>query len=111
MSLNGRYPCLFNLPLLQKLHINDNGYKYSRGWDGLTKTKVKWDLELLAGLPHLKDLFVQGTKLSGNINSLRILRRTLETVKLNAREVVGNLMELADFPCLRTMDLDGTKDR
>ena len=41
VPLNGRYPVLFNFPLLQKLSI----------WDC---HDLKWDLELLAGMPVLK---------------------------------------------------------
>ncbi len=58
--LNGRYAVLFNFPFLQKLNI-DSSY-------------LKWDLEMLEGLPSLQDLHVgHNSKLSGNINSLRVL--------------------------------------
>jgi hypothetical protein len=47
--LNGRYPVLFNFPLLQKLKI-------ASGLSG----GLKWDLEMLAGLPLLKELECNG---------------------------------------------------
>ena len=43
--LNGRYPVLFNFSLLQSLDINSS--------------YLKWDLEMLTGLPLLKELFFE----------------------------------------------------
>lgn len=69
--LNGRYPFLFNsFPLLEKLTIC--------GCDDLD-----WNLEMLAGMPLLKELHCECSlrySLSGNINSLRVLKDTLEKV-------------------------------
>ena len=94
VSLNGRYPFLFNcFPLLQKLSI--------RGCNNL-----KWDLEMLAGMPLLKELDCSSNpRLTGNISSLRVLKDTLEKVKLG--DVEGNFMDLADFPRLKVLNLEG----
>ncbi len=96
--LNGRYPFLFNnFPLLQKLTIKHCKY-------------LKWDLEVLAGLPSLEGLdFFNNHRLTGNINSLRVLNDTLEKVKISRCEnVEGNFMDLADFPHLKELDLEYT---
>ena len=93
--LNGRYPFLFNsFPLLQKLCI----YSCFR---------LKWDLEMLAGLPSLKELDCIGNDLlTGSIKSLRALSDTLEKVNIDgSRNVEGNFMDLADFPHLKELDL------
>ena len=96
-DLNGRYPVLFNFPLLQKLNIFECHY-------------LKWDLEMLAGLPVLKELTCTGNYyLTGNISSLRVLNNTLELVKIfYCRNVEGNFMDLADFPHLKELDLRTT---
>jgi hypothetical protein len=95
-ALNGRYPVLFNFPLLQKLSI-----KY---------TSLKFDLEMLAELSLLKELECTGSScLAGNISSLRVLKDTLEKVEIfNCSGVEGNLMDLADFPHLKELDLNET---
>mmetsp|Transcript_2531 Transcript_2531/g.5587 ORF Transcript_2531/g.5587 Transcript_2531/m.5587 type:complete len:412 (-) Transcript_2531:136-1371(-) len=92
--LNGRYPLLFNFPLLNKLSITTN-------W------KLKWDLEVLAGLPVLKELYLNDNKqLTGNINSLRVLRETLAKVEIiDCKKVEGNFMDLADFPHVNELNL------
>ena len=92
--LNGRYPFLFNFPLLQKLDIQHCYY-------------LKWDLEMLAGLPFLKELdCYYNDFLTGNISSLRVLKDTLEVVNISVcRRVEGNLMYLADFPHLKELNL------
>ena len=94
--LNGRYPFLFNFPLLQQLKINCY--------------YLKWNLEMLAGLPLLKELYCHDNLfLTGNINSLRVLRDTLEKVTIKkCPHVQGNLMDLADFPCLKELNLKNT---
>ncbi len=94
--LNGRYPVIFNFPLLQKLDI--------------TCTQLKWDLEMLVGLPLLKELGCwENYCMTGNINSLRVLKDTLETVYIvYCEEVEGDLMDMADFPHLKELDLQGT---
>jgi hypothetical protein len=97
-SLNGRYPFLFNsFPLLQKLSIK---YGYC----------LKWDLEMLDGLPSLKELdFYENSGTTGNINSLRAIKDTLEKVRISrCRHVEGNFMDLADFPQLKKLDLEET---
>jgi hypothetical protein len=99
--LNGRYPVLFNFPLLQQLRIScDN---------------LKWDLEMLAGLPSLKEFHchkasnydnVSCVNVTGNISSLRVLKDTLEKVSIaKCPNIEGNLMDLADFPRLKELDL------
>jgi len=90
--LNGRYPFLFNFPLLQKLDIANN-------------FDLKWDLEMLAGLPLLNELCcVNNVSLTGSINSLRVLKDTLTKVTMNScRHVKGNFMNLADFSHLKEL--------
>jgi hypothetical protein len=98
MSFNGRYPNLFNFPLLKKLSI-----KYCR--------YLKWDLDMLAGLPSLKELSCRESPcLTGNINSLRVLKDTLELVQIRWCDnvVEGNFMDLADFPHLKLLDIEDT---
>ena len=94
-GLNGRYPFLFNsFPLLQKLSIIGCSY-------------LKWDLEMLAGLPTLKELECSDSAcLHSNINSLRVLKDTLEKVNIfGCENVEGNFMDLADFPHLEELYL------
>jgi hypothetical protein len=95
--LNGRYPVLFNFPLLQKLTIKDGGI-------------LKWDLEMLAGMPSLKELECdRNDRMTGNINNLRVLKDTLEKVVIDfCPDVKGNFMDLADFPRLKVLNLFGT---
>ncbi len=101
-GLNGRYPFLFNsFPLLQKLSID-----YCND--------LKWDLEMLAGFPLLKELMCYNDRednncVTGNINSLRVLKETLEVVGIDTCPgVEGNFMDLADFPHLRLLHLHRT---
>jgi hypothetical protein len=93
-GLNGRYPFLFNsFPLIQKLSIR-NCYI------------LKWDLDMLAGFPTLKVLECRfNYHLNGNINSLRVLKDTLEKVTISNCDVEGNFMDLADFPHLKKLNL------
>jgi hypothetical protein len=99
IGLNGSYPFLFNsFPLLQKLSIGYCEY-------------LKWDLEMLSGFPLLEELQVSGNnRLTGNIRSLRVLKDTLETLTITtcANVVEGNLMDLADFPQLKALNLYNT---
>ncbi len=97
-QFNGRYPFLFNrFPLLQTLNINYCFY-------------LKFDLEMLAGFPLLKELKCEHSGyLSGHISSLRVLKDTLEKVHIRICEnVEGNFMDLADFPRLMELDLGWT---
>ncbi len=96
--LNGRYPFLFSsFPLLQKLSIKQCHF-------------LKWELEMLAGFPVLKELDIWGNyRLTGNIISLRVLKDTLEKVRIRyCPAVEGNFMDLADFPWLKELYLFGT---
>eukprot|EP00984_Skeletonema_dohrnii_P006056 scaffold2141_cov223-Skeletonema_dohrnii-CCMP3373.AAC.4 len=97
--LNGRYPVLFDFPLLRELSVTTSFY-------------LKFDLGMLsAGCPSLKELNVIFTdNLTGDLSSLRVLKDTLEQVVIvNCREVEGDLMDLADFPRLKELNLRGTK--
>jgi hypothetical protein len=100
-DLNGRYPFLFSsFPLLQKLSIGRCNY-------------LKWDLEMLAGFPLLKELECYNMDdnecVTGNINSLRAIKDTLEKVRIDyCDNVEGNFMDLADFPHLKELNLEGT---
>ncbi len=91
---NGRYPFLFNsFPLLQKLSIKYCNY-------------IKWNLEMLTGFPLLKELECWNNhRLTGNINSLRVLKDTLEKVKIHDCPVEGNFIDLANFPQLKELNL------
>jgi hypothetical protein len=97
-QLNGRYPFLFNsFPLLEKLSIKHCDL-------------LKWDLEMLSGLPLLKDVecWFQHC-LAGNINSLIVLKDRLERVIIEYCEnIEGNFMDLADFPLLKELNLFDT---
>ena len=98
--LNGRYPVLFNFPLLRVLRIHEADY-------------LKFDLEMLGeGLPSLEELYCARTsRLTGNVNSLRALRDTLEKVDIVGSDngnICGNFMDLADFPRLRELHLYAT---
>ena len=94
--LNGRYPVLFNFPLLQILKISDCRY-------------LKFDLDMIsAGLPFLRELdCVRNECMTGNINKLRSLKHTLEKVTIAVCEVEGNFVDLADFPNLKKLHLGG----
>jgi hypothetical protein len=93
-SLNGKYPYLFNFPLLQHLTVSNCGY-------------LKWDLSVLAGFPLLKEFHCARSQLlTCNISSLRVLKDTLESVTLEfCPKVEGNFMDLADFPQLKSLIL------
>ena len=95
-SLNGRYPVFFNFPLLQKLRISECKY-------------LKFDLDMIiAGLPLLREIdCARNECMTGNINKLRSLKDTLEKVTIVATHVVGHFMDLADFPNLKSLHLDG----
>jgi len=87
-------------PLLQKLTISDFN----------NCSILKWDLEMLSGLPSLKELFCENNSdIAGSLSSLRVLKDTLEKVKfIDCRHVEGNLMDLADFPRLKELGLSDT---
>ncbi len=94
-GLNGRYPFLFNsFQMLLKLSTQ---YSYN----------LKWDLDMLAGFPLLKELDCRSNfRLTGNISSFRVLKDTLEKVIFHGCEnVEGNFMDLADFSHLKELNL------
>jgi hypothetical protein len=103
-NLNGIYPSLFNFPLLQKSTISNCD-------------KLKWDLEMVERLPSLKELSCHRNPMSfnsatGNIKSLRVINDTLERLNLNrCRNIEGDFMDLADFPCLKVLHLSFTAVR
>eukprot|EP00573_Skeletonema_grethae_P003049 CAMPEP_0201689156 /NCGR_PEP_ID=MMETSP0578-20130828/2782_1 /ASSEMBLY_ACC=CAM_ASM_000663 /TAXON_ID=267565 /ORGANISM="Skeletonema grethea, Strain CCMP 1804" /LENGTH=257 /DNA_ID=CAMNT_0048173697 /DNA_START=171 /DNA_END=940 /DNA_ORIENTATION=- len=92
--LNGRYPVLFDFPLLQNLTIHNQPH-------------LKFDLGMLEGLPMLEELdCFRIPHMSGNLRSLRVLKDTLEVVTIHDCENVrGNFADLADFPNLMELDL------
>eukprot|EP00984_Skeletonema_dohrnii_P016873 scaffold7561_cov227-Skeletonema_dohrnii-CCMP3373.AAC.6 len=96
LLLNGRYPVLFNFPLLRILRI--------------CARHMKWDLEMLSAFPVLKELdLLSNPQLTGNLSSLRTLKDTLEKVTIEGcQRVHGNYMDLADFPRLKVLDLSET---
>uniref|UniRef100_A0A6U3VEN5 F-box domain-containing protein n=1 Tax=Skeletonema marinoi TaxID=267567 RepID=A0A6U3VEN5_9STRA len=94
--LNGRYPILFNsFPLLESLKISNCGC-------------LIWHLDYLVSCPVLKELYCEGTPVQGNINCLRVLKDTLESISIGetlvgTHMIEGNLMDLADFPHLKDL--------
>eukprot|EP00985_Skeletonema_marinoi_P004287 scaffold1879_cov97-Skeletonema_marinoi.AAC.2 len=95
--LTGRYPVLFNFPLLKRLRIT-----YCR--------HLKFDLDMLLGFPLLEVLdFSDNQHLTGNISSLSPLKSTLKSLDIcRCLSVRGNFMELADFPHLKNLYLFDT---
>eukprot|EP00984_Skeletonema_dohrnii_P008179 scaffold3005_cov102-Skeletonema_dohrnii-CCMP3373.AAC.4 len=95
--LTGRYPVLFNFPLLQELSI-----RYCR--------YLKFDLDMLRGIPLLEVLdFRDNQHLTGNISSLIALKGTLKRLRISkCLRVRGNFMDLADFPRLKELVLHNT---
>jgi len=96
--LIGRYPVLFNFPLLRELSVSSSHL-------------LKFDLgRLSAGCPSLKSLKMSGDRphlnLTGNLRSLRVLKDTLEEVDVaNCQQIEGDFMDLADFPRLKVLEL------
>ena len=106
--LEGEYPVFFNFPLLQELTINsllcDDPPSYGHSY-------LKWDLTMLEGLPMLR--YLECSELggvTGNVNSLSILKGTIEAIRITeCHDIVGNFMDLADFPRLEWLDLTSTR--
>ena len=70
--------------------------------------RIKFDLGLLAGLPCLKEFECDSNALvTGSLKSLSVCKDTLERITLGDGEVPfsGELMDLADFPRLKSLDL------
>lgn len=97
-NLNGSYPFLFQFHNLESLDLTWN-------------RRLKWDLSMLAVSPNLKILFcVNNESLTGTLDNLRVLRRTLKVLNLSGcKEVTGSLNDLFDFPVLEKVNLSGTK--
>lgn len=97
VSLDGRYPCLFNFPLLERLDMTRVLY-------------MKWELGMLSGFPSLKELHVRCSPfLRGSVGTLRALKNTLEQVTItDCDNIRGNFMDLADFPRLTHLNLKST---
>lgn len=95
--LNGKYPYIFQFKNLVSLDL-------------LWNTRLKWDLELLAGLPNLQRLCCpQNHSLTGDLSSVRVLRGTLTELKLlYCHNVTGELHDVYDLPLLETLDVSGT---
>ena len=96
--MNGSYPFLFDFPKLKILNLSNI-------------QNLRWDLGMVSGLPSLKHLVCpKNYKLTGNTNSLRMLRNTLQRLELSGcTNVEGDLMDLADFPLLEEIIMSGTK--
>jgi len=74
--------------------------------------KIKFDFDMLAGLPCLKEFECKSNSLvTGSLKTLSLCKNTLERIKLGDGEVPfsGTLTDLADFPRLKSLDLDRTK--
>mmetsp|Transcript_32971 Transcript_32971/g.69390 ORF Transcript_32971/g.69390 Transcript_32971/m.69390 type:complete len:274 (+) Transcript_32971:687-1508(+) len=95
--MNGIYPSLFNFSCLRTLSINYMQY-------------MKWDLAMLSGTPVLEELACSyGKRLSGSVNSLRVLKETLRSIQFGGCETItGDFMDLEDFPHLECLRLDDT---
>ncbi|KAK1746878.1 hypothetical protein QTG54_002222 [Skeletonema marinoi] len=95
--LTGRYPVLFNFPLLQELSIS-----YCQN--------LKFDLDMLRGFPLLEVLNVGDNQhLTGNISSLSPLKNTLKKLHIwTCLSVRGDFMDLADFSRLKNLFLYDT---
>jgi len=98
IDLNGKYPFIFQFEHLQRLDLRGN-------------CRLKWDLEMLSGLPNLQTLYcAQNHSLTGDIASVRILSSTLTELKVcHCPYVTGKMENLYDLPLLETLDIDGTK--
>jgi len=96
--LNGKYPFLFQFKSLVSLDL-------------LWNTRLKWDLDMLAGLPNLQRLYCpQNHSLTGNIASVRALSATLTELTLcYCQDVTGSLEDVYDLPLLEILSLEGTK--
>jgi len=98
IALNGYYPCLVGFPHLQKLHINGC-------W------KLKTDLEMLSSSCTVLEqlILIQLPLLRGDVKHLRGNKDTLRQLCIrNCAGVHGDFMEMADFPLLKTLNLEST---
>jgi len=98
IDLEGTCPVLKQLGHLQVLDIKGNFL-------------LKFDLDHLSGLHNLMKLNCSDcVRVGGNLSSLKHLAGTLEHLDLSRCEsVVGNLLDVADFSRLRTLNVVRTK--
>jgi hypothetical protein len=70
--------------------------------------RLAWDLDVLKKLPKLAHLTaVRNTHLTGVLDSIRVLRKTLVKLSLvSCFKVRGDLMDLRDFPLLQDICLN-----
>ena len=93
-SLNGSYPYLFDFPNLRTLEL-------------CSIRRLRWNLDMLSGLPKLEKLRCVRTGVTGNLKCFRVLRESLVDLCLaGCTEIEGNLMDLADFPFLKELSLN-----
>jgi len=93
-DLNGSYPFLFDFPNLRTLELIDIG-------------RLRWDLDMLSGLPKLEKLRCIRVPVTGTLKCLRVIRGSLVDLCLaGCSEVEGNMMDLADFPLLKELSLN-----
>ena len=93
-DLNGSYPYLFDFPNLRTLELVDIG-------------RLRWDLDMLSGLPKLEKLRCIRAPVTGNLKCLCVVRNSLIDLCLaGCSEVEGNIMDLADFPLLKEISLN-----
>jgi hypothetical protein len=77
----------------------------------LWNTSLEWSLTDLSMLPKLKVLYCpQNRELTGSLENLHVLSRTLTTCNLHGcQKVTGNLKDLASMPVLEKLDVVGTQ--
>ena len=96
-DVRGDFMALADFPQLRSLHLDN--------------TAITVDIQDLStgDFARLKKFVFLSSLASGNISSLRVLKDTLEHVTIrHCRNMEGSFMDLADFPQLRTLDLDDT---
>lgn len=96
LSLNGRYPFLFNFSNLRSLDFYNVG-------------RLQWDLDMLVNMPKLERVrCIRSYSLTGSLSSIRALKETLIELCLSqCPDIDGNLMDLADLPLLKEISLRG----
>jgi hypothetical protein len=96
-NVEGNFTALADFPLLRSLHLF-----------GTAATVDTQDISN-GDFARLEELVCGNSLVSGNIRNLRVLKDTLTNVTFrHCLNVEGNFMDLADFPQLRTLDLEYT---